>query len=349
MTSKTPSNVLEAIKKLEASDQVTVQTYLAKLKSTIKDLEQQLTAARDGNDDDDHDGHAHYHGGERCTGNHDHGHDHHTEQADEVAAPAPSSCCEGHSHEHGHGHGHEHEHCHKAKDADDDLDKIPAWKKEAMNADPNACPFGGTWDTEASVDATTTQNNNTNQEEYPPMYTGDGSNDDYDKATEAKMEATDLKSQGKYLESLEKFNEAILAAEPSALLLANRAHVLFQLERYDASVRDCDVALEKNPDSAKALRIRGECHLKLAKYHAALKDLSAAQTIDFDEEAAVMLKEATEMCREIDAAMVKKKVEEEEKLKKRAAEVRGEKLCLAGVCMVIFSFMSKEFQSIVYL
>ena len=193
---------------------------------------------------------------------------------------------------------------------------IPTWKKEAMNADPNACPFGGTWETEASLDATATT-----ATDYPPMYTGDGSNDDYDKAAQAKTEASHLQSQGNYLESLDQYTQAILAAEPSALLLANRAHVLFRLERYSAAVRDCDAALIKNPDSAKALRIRGECHVRLGKYHDALKDLSAAQTIDFDEDAAVMLKEATEMCREMDAAVVRKKVEEEERLKKRAAEV----------------------------
>lgn len=182
-----------------------------------------------------------------------------------------------------------------------------------MNADPNACPFGGSWGTESSVDAT---------EDMPPMYSGDGSADDFDKAMEAKSEASDLKSQGLYEEALVKFNEAIVSAEPSALLLANRGHVLFKLNKYAAAIRDCDAALEKNPDSAKALRIRGECHLKRGKYHDALKDLSAAQTIDFDEEAAVMLKEATEKCKELDAVGVKKKLEEEEKLKKRAAEVR---------------------------
>lgn len=259
-------------------------------------------------------------------------HDHHTKEA---------ACCE-HSHEHGHKHEHEHEHsvsyfcepiCCFANeyvltlsDLDEIIDTIkynlckqyqhddiPAWKKAAMGADPNACPFGGTWGTEASVDAT---------EDMPPMYSGDGSDDDFDKATAAKMAASDFKSQGLYDEALAKFNEAIVSAEPSALLLANRAHVLFKLNKYAAATRDCDAALEKNPDSAKALRIRGECHLKRGKFHDARKDLSAAQTIDFDEDAAMMLKEATEKCKEIDEEAVKKKLAEEEKLKKRAAEVR---------------------------
>lgn len=193
-----------------------------------------------------------------------------------------------------------------------DNDDIPDWKKKAMDADPNAAPFGGTWDKEASVSAS---------EDMPPMYSGDGTGDDFDKAMQAKQEASDLKSQGLFDEALVKFNEAIVTAEPSAMLLANRAYVLFKLNQYSAAIRDCDEALSKNPDSAKALRIRGECNLKKGKYQNALKDLSAAQTIDFDEEAAAMLKEATEKCKEIDAAEVKKKLGEEEKLKKRAAEV----------------------------
>ena len=193
---------------------------------------------------------------------------------------------------------------------------IPEWKKKAMDADPNACPFGGSWNAESSVDATAPE------EDMPPMYTGDGSDDDFDKATEAKMAASDMKNDGKYEEAVEKYTEAILAAEPSALLLANRAHCLFKLSKYTAAIRDCDAALTKNPDSAKALRIRGECHVKTENYQLALKDLSAAQTIDFDEEAAVMLKETTKKCNEVVAEKAKKKNEEEAKLRKRAEEIK---------------------------
>jgi tetratricopeptide (TPR) repeat protein len=198
---------------------------------------------------------------------------------------------------------------------------IPSWKRKAMETsdDPNACPFGGSWKTESSVDATAAAST---KDSSPPMYSGDGSNDDIDKATNAKMQGSDLKSSGDYAGAIESFTEAILAAEPSALLLANRAHCLFKLARYDAAIRDCNEALHRNPDSAKALRIRGESNLKMEKYHDALVDLSAAQAIDFDEEAAVMLKETTEKCAEIDAMKVKKKNEEEDKLRKRAEAIK---------------------------
>lgn len=196
---------------------------------------------------------------------------------------------------------------------------MPSWKRKAMETsdDPNACPFGGSWKTESSMDATAAST-----EDFPAMYSGDGSNDDHDKATNAKIQGSDLKSSGDYAGAIDSFTEAILAAEPSALLLANRAHCLFKLSRYDAAIRDCNEALQRNPDSAKALRIRGECKLKLEKYHEALVDLSAAQAIDFDEEAALMLKETTEKCSEIDAMKVKRKNEEEDKLRKRAEEIK---------------------------
>ncbi len=83
------------------------------------------------------------------------------------------------------------------------------------------------------------------EEEFPPMYE---SGDDMDKATTYKMEASDLKSAGDYQSALEKYNLAITTAPPSALLLANRGDVLYRLAQYKAAVRDCDAALEKNPD-----------------------------------------------------------------------------------------------------
>ena len=38
----------------------------------------------------------------------------------------------------------------------EEVDEIPAWKKRALESgnDPNAAPFGGSWNTESSLDAT---------------------------------------------------------------------------------------------------------------------------------------------------------------------------------------------------
>ena len=63
-----------------------------------------------------------------------------------------------HKHEHKNEHKHDehkehhdHSHDHKKKEEEDN---VPAWKKRAMEADPTAAPFGGSWGAETSMDAT---------------------------------------------------------------------------------------------------------------------------------------------------------------------------------------------------
>ena len=91
----------------------------------------------------------------------------------------------------------------------------------------------------------------TDEPPFPPMYE---SGDDFDKAGDLKMEASDLKSAGDFEGALAKYNEAVQCAEPSALLYANRADCLVKLDRPLAAVNDCDAALKMNPDSAKVRR-----------------------------------------------------------------------------------------------
>ena len=90
-----------------------------------------------------------------------------------------------------------------------------------------------------------------------PQYES-GSGEDYEKQSELKAKATDSKNSGNYEEALESYNEAVVAAPPSALLYANRAIVLEKLGHYKAAETDCKLALEQNPDSAKALKTRGK-------------------------------------------------------------------------------------------
>jgi len=161
--------------------------------------------------------------------------------------------------------------------------------------------------------------NEENEEEFPPMYE---SGDDMDLVTTYKMEASELKCAGDYAAAMEKYTLAIQAASPSSLLLANRADMLLKMGRNGAAVRDCSSALEQNPDSAKALRIRGKAYKVLGEYEKARKDLSASQTIDYDDGAAEDLKLVTEEVLAIEKEQVQKKLENEEKLRKRAEEIR---------------------------
>ena len=77
---------------------------------------------------------------------------------------------------------------------------------------------------------------------------------------------------------------------PSALLYAKRAEMYLKLRKPNAAKRDCDRALEANPDSAKALRIRGSAHRYLGNYEATQADLAAAQRIDYDDSVDAMQK-----------------------------------------------------------
>lgn len=162
-------------------------------------------------------------------------------------------------------------------------------------------------------------NNNNDEEPFPPIYEN---GDDFEKATDFKMQAADLKSDGKWEEALEKYTAAILAAEPSALLYANRAMALMELNRPCAAERDCSLALEMNPDSAKALRMRGKARKVLGKYEEALHDLSASQQIDYDEGVVEDLKELTQLHIEKEKEEAQKRIEEEEKKRKRAEEIK---------------------------
>lgn len=159
----------------------------------------------------------------------------------------------------------------------------------------------------------------TSEAPFPPLYE---SGEAFEKAGDLKMEASDLVSNGNYEGALEKFTEAILAAPPSALLYANRATALLKLGRPKAAERDCDCALKENPDSAKALRVRGKARKDLGKWEDALKDLSASQQIDFDEGTVDDLKFLAEKHVEAELAEAETRNKEKERLRKRAEEIR---------------------------
>lgn len=172
---------------------------------------------------------------------------------------------------------------------------------------------------EKKAEETTTTSNDSDEPPFPPAYeTGD----DYEKASEFKMKAADLKSEGKWGEALECYTSAVLAAEPSALLYANRAMALMKLDRPKAAENDCSLALKLNPDSAKALRVRGKARKILGKYEEALKDLSTSQQIDFDESVVQDLKELSELHVEKEKEEAQKRNEEEEKRRKKAEEIK---------------------------
>jgi len=84
--------------------------------------------------------------------------------------------------------------------------------------------------------------------------------EDMDKADELKREAVGLFGEQKFEESVAKYTEAIKLNGSSALLFAKRGQAFVKLNKPNACIRDCNRALEINPDSAVAYKFRGRAH-----------------------------------------------------------------------------------------
>merc|ERR1719502_214601 len=69
----------------------------------------------------------------------------------------------------------------------------------------------------------------------------------------------------------------------TAAMYAKRADIQLKLKRPCSAIIDCNVALELNPDSAKAYRTRGTAYRRLGKWEEAFDDLVLAQKLDFDD------------------------------------------------------------------
>ncbi|KAH8049363.1 heat shock chaperonin-binding motif containing protein [Aureococcus anophagefferens] len=150
---------------------------------------------------------------------------------------------------------------------------------------------------------------------------------DWCAAGEKKSAAAAAAAGGDLAGALALYSEALeleaATACLSATTLAKRGEVLLKLERPRGCASDCAAALALNPDSCKALKVRGKAHAALGDYTAANLDLSKAQSIDFDPDLAELAKDVKDKA----AAEATKKVaarnaEELEKRKKAAAAKR---------------------------
>ncbi len=98
----------------------------------------------------------------------------------------------------------------------------------------------------------------------PPQDMGDSSVEmdeaDEEKLMEVRQEATDAFNNGEYLKAAECFTKAIKLNPQSALMFAKRANCYIHLQKPNACIRDCDRALEINPDSAAARKYRGRAN-----------------------------------------------------------------------------------------
>jgi len=109
------------------------------------------------------------------------------------------------------------------------------------------------------------------------------SDEDMDKQGELKQQAQDALEDGDASKALEKLTEAMLLGNVSAMMLAKRAEMLIKQKRYKAAVADATLALQLNPDSAKAYRARGRARRFIGDYDGSSADLNQGQAIDYDD------------------------------------------------------------------
>ena len=146
---------------------------------------------------------------------------------------------------------------------------------------------------------------------------------DEDACAEAKSKASNAFNTGDYAVALDEYTKAILIA-PSPLTYAKRAEVLIKLRRPNAAIRDCDAALKMNPDSAKAMKIRGAACRYLGRWNDANRDLSAGLNADFDETYGEIHKKVLSVVHEMHVREGKKRAEREAKAKAEVERRRAE-------------------------
>lgn len=86
------------------------------------------------------------------------------------------------------------------------------------------------------------------------------SEDDEEKLSDLRQQATSAFADGDYEKAADCFTEAIKMNPHSALMFAKRANCYIHLNKPNACMRDCDRAIELNPDSAPAHKYRGRAH-----------------------------------------------------------------------------------------
>ncbi|XP_017875211.1 putative protein FAM10A4 isoform X2 [Ceratina calcarata] len=135
-----------------------------------------------------------------------------------------------------------------------------------------------------------------------------------------RAEAVSAFVEKDYEKAIELYTEAILLNPQASLLYAKRGQVFLLMNKPNACIRDCDRALELNPDSAAAHKFRGRAYHLLGNFEAAANNLRLACKFDFDEQADEWLREVTPNARKIEEHKRKKERKVQEKLERDRQE-----------------------------
>jgi len=117
------------------------------------------------------------------------------------------------------------------------------------------------------------------------------SEEEMDQADDKRGEAQHALSDGDFDKAVALFTEAIMINPQAAAFYAKRASCYLKLNKPNACIRDCDRAIELNPDSAIGHKFRGRAHRLLGHFEEAALDLATACKLDYDDQANEWLKE----------------------------------------------------------
>jgi len=149
------------------------------------------------------------------------------------------------------------------------------------------------------------------------------SDEEMEQANDLLSEARGAAREKNYSEAVQLLSKAISLNPTQSSLYAFRAEYLLAQKKPKAAIRDTNRALELNPDSSRALKIRGKAKRYLGIYLEAFYDLSQGNSLDWDESTVEIIKDISERA---ERAKQRQRKEDEkhrlEQLKRDAAEKR---------------------------
>ncbi|CAD2213418.1 suppressor of tumorigenicity protein 13 [Angomonas deanei] len=155
-----------------------------------------------------------------------------------------------------------------------------------------------------------------------PAIQGEPSDEATEKAMALKGEAADLAADNKYEEAVAKMGEALKLNPGNAMYWGLRSLYFLKLNRPRAALTSANRALEINPQNVRALRVRGTVNRHLGRWKEALKDLSDAQAIDYDD----AINEIMRFVQERLTARHQRDLQKQTRLEEEAARRRQEEL-----------------------
>uniref|UniRef100_A0A8C9HIM3 STI1 domain-containing protein n=1 Tax=Piliocolobus tephrosceles TaxID=591936 RepID=A0A8C9HIM3_9PRIM len=124
-----------------------------------------------------------------------------------------------------------------------------------------------------------------------------------------KVAAIEALNDGELQKAIDLFTDAIKLNPPLAILYAKRASVFVKLQKPNAAIRDCDRAIEINPDSAQPCKWRGKAHSLLGHWEEAAHDLALVCKLDYDEDVSKIAEHRRKCKQKCEEQEIKERIE----------------------------------------